>query len=288
MTKTYQAAVIIPHYNDVARLITCLNALSPVPDDVELVVVDNASTDDLSPVRAAYPQLRIIIEPQKGAGMARNAGVAGTTAPQLFFIDSDCVPAPDWVEAALDLVGQADIIGGFVGVFDETTPPRSGAQAFEAIFAFDNAAYIAQKGFSGSGNLVTSRDVFMATGPFKTGVSEDIEWCHRARSKGFNLIYAPNLKVTHPTRNDWPALAHKWRRLTQEVFGVNGNSPMARLKWAVRALLMPVSALAHIPKILRSTRISGPRDRCVAIITLMRLRLLRMVWMLRQAAGGKL
>lgn len=63
---------------------------------------------------------------------------------------------------------------------------------------------------------------------------------------------------------------------------------MARLKWAVRALLMPVSALAHIPKILRSTRISGPRDRCVAIITLMRLRLLRMVWMLRQAAGGKL
>lgn len=288
MTKTYQAAIIVPHYNDVARLMTCLDALGTVPDFVELVLVDNASTDDLSPVRDAYPQLRIIIEPQKGAAMARNAGVAATTAPQLFFLDSDCVPSADWVSAALGLVGRADIVGGFVGVFDETAPPRSGSQAFEAIFAFDNAAYIAKKGFSGTGNLLTSRDVFMATGPFKTGVSEDLDWCHRARAKGFDLIYAPNLQVSHPSRTNWTALARKWKRLTQEAYGVNGTSPIARLKWAMRALLMPVSILAHLPKILRSKQVSGPRDRCVAIGTLIRLRLLRMVWMLHQAAGGRL
>ncbi|WP_456388096.1 glycosyltransferase family 2 protein [Profundibacter sp.] len=288
MTKTYKAAIIIPHYNDVARLMTCLDALGPAPDAVELVVVDNDSTDDISPVRRAYPQLRIITETQKGAAMARNAGVTETTAPQLFFLDSDCVPSSDWIETALGIAGQADIIGGLVDVFDETPPPRTGAQAFEAIFAFNNAAYITKKGFSGAGNILTNRDVFIATGPFRTGVSEDLDWCHRARAEGFELIYAPNLKVSHPSRTDWTALARKWKRLTREAFGVNGASPVARLKWAMRAMLMPISVLAHLPKVLRSKRVSGPRDRCVAIGTLIRLRLLRMAWMLRQAAGGSL
>lgn len=288
MTKIYQAAIIIPHYNDVTRLITCLDALDPVPDTVELVVVDNGSTDDLSPVRRAYPQLRIITETQKGAAMARNAGVAETTAPRLLFLDCDCVPSSDWIDTALGIADQADIIGGLVDVFDETLPPRTGAQAFETIFAFDNADYIAQKGFSVTANILTRRDVFMATGPFRTGVSEDLDWCHRARAEGFELIYAPNLKVSHPSRTDWAALARKWKRLTQEAFGINGASPTARLKWAMRAMLMPISILAHLPKVLRSKRISGLRDRFVAAGTLIRLRMQRMVWMLRQAAGGSL
>jgi len=288
MTKTYQAAIIIPHYNDVDRLKTCLDALGPVPDAVELVVVDNNSTDSLSSIRRAYPQLRIIIETQKGAAMARNTGVAETTAPRLFFLDSDCVPSSGWIGTALGIADQADIIGGHIDVFDETSPPRTGVQAFETIFAFDNEGYISQKGFSVTANILTRRDVFMATGAFRTGVSEDLDWCHRARAKGFRLIYSPKLKVSHPSRSDWAALVRKWRRLTQEAFGVNGSSRTARLKWAMRAALMPASILAHLPKILRSKRISGPRDRLVAASTLIRLRFLRMVWMLRQAAGGDL
>jgi GT2 family glycosyltransferase len=281
-------AIIIPHYNDTARLIRCLDALAPqLAPDVELVVVDNASTHPLDPVRARFPELRIVTEPRKGAAHARNRGVEETTAPTLLFIDSDCLPAADWVAMARTTLARhkADLVGGQVSVFDETPPPRTGAQAFETVFAFDFRTYIEKKGFSGSGNLVTRRDVFLATGPFVHGVSEDLDWCRRATAKGFRLAYDDDLRVGHPSRNDWPALRRKWQRVTEELFGINGRSPARRLAWAARALTMPLSILAHTPRVLQHPDLTG-RERLRALGTLARLRLLRMVWMLGQALRG--
>lgn len=284
-----EAAVIIPHYNDVERLGRCLAALLPtVPAGVEVVVVDNGSTQSLDPVRAAHPALRIVAEPQKGAACARNRGVAETTAPQLFFLDCDCVPEPDWLTVACQLADRADLVGGTVTVFDETPAPRTGAQAFEAVFAFDNRAYIEEKGFSVTANLLTRRDVFAAVGPFTAGLSEDLDWCHRARALGYTLVHAPELRVAHPSRGDWPALRRKWHRLTAEAFGVNGPGMAARLRWALKALAMPASILAHVPKVLANPALRGARERGAALATLARLRLTRMGWMLRQAAGGTL
>ena len=280
-------AVIIPHYNDVARLARCLTALAPqLAPDVELVVVDNGSTDSLEPARAALPGVQIMTEPAKGAALARNRGVAETTAPVLAFIDSDCLPAADWVEMARKTAARSDgdLFGGRIDVFDETPPPRSGAEAFEAVFAFDWRGYIEKKGFSVTANLVTRRDVFLATGPFIHGVSEDLDWCRRATAKGFRLLPAPDLRVSHPSRQDWPALRKKWIRMTREGFELEPS----RARWALKACAMPVSALVHLPKVLASPHLSGAIERSRAAATLIRLRLLRMVWMLRQAAGGQI
>jgi GT2 family glycosyltransferase len=284
-----EAAVIIPHYNDVARLIRCLEVLAPQIDArCEVLVVDNNSTVDLAPVRAAFPELRIVTETKKGAAEARNRGVAETTAERLFFIDSDCVAAPDWIEAAFAVMDRGDLVGGHVAVFDETPPPRSGAEAFETVFAFDFRRYIEEKGFSGTGNLLTRRDVYQGTGPFIAGLSEDLDWCRRATAKGYKLVYDEGLRVGHPSRQDWTALSRKWRRLTEEGFGVNGSAPLERLKWAGKALLMPLSILAHIPKVLRHPDLRDNRERVRALLTLARLRLARMGWMLRQALFGHL
>lgn len=284
-----EAAIIIPHFNDVTRLMRCLETLAPQLDArCELVVVDNGSTDDLAPVRAAYPDLRIVTEAKKGAAEARNRGVAETTAERLFFIDSDCVADPDWIATAFGVAGQGDLVGGHVLVFDETPPPRSGAEAFETVFAFDFRRYIEEKGFSGTGNLLTRRDVYEATGPFIAGLSEDLDWCRRATAKGYSLVYAERLRVGHPSRQDWAALSRKWRRLTEEGFGVNGASLPARLRWGAKALLMPVSILAHLPKVLRHPELNGATERRRAVCTLARLRLARMGWMLRQAIFGRL
>ena len=282
-----EAAVIIPHYNDVTRLQRCLAALMPtVPPEVEVLVVDNGSSDPLDGVRRSYPDLRIVTEPRKGAAMARNRGVQETTAPQLFFLDCDCVPTPDWLATARRVAGQADIVGGTVTLFDETPPPRNGAQAFETVFAFDNRGYIATKGFSVTANLLTRRDIFAAVGDFVPGLSEDLDWCHRARAKGYGLIHVDDLRVAHPTRSDWAALCHKWHRLTAEGFGVNGTGGGARLRWAMRALAMPLSILAHAPRVLTHPHLHGAGDRRAALGTLARLRLRRMAWMLWQAMGG--
>ena len=287
------AAVIIPHYNDPERLSRCLAALLPtVPDNVEVIVVDNGSTQSLAPVRAAYPGLRIVTEPRKGAAMARNRGVTETVAPRLFFLDCDCVPAADWLATALRLADRADIIGGTITLFDETPAPRSGAEAFEAVFAFDNLAYIRDKGFSVTANMLATRKVFAAVGDFRDGVSEDFDWCSRAVAQGFSLLHQDDLRVAHPSRSDWPALRRKWHRLTVEAWGLSGGGPgvssSTRARWALRALAMPASIIVHAPRVLRSPRLRGPGERLAALATLARLRLLRCGWMLRQAAGGRL
>jgi GT2 family glycosyltransferase len=279
-------AIIIPHYNDVTRLSRCLRALAPqITADIELVVIDNGSSDSLAPARAALPALRVVTEHAKGAALARNRGVSETRAETLVFLDSDCLPSADWLAAARATAQRhdGDLFGGRIDVFDETPPPRSGAEAFEAVFAFDWRGYIETKGFTVTANMVTHRAVFDDVGPFINGVSEDLDWCRRATAKGYRLQAAPDLQVAHPSRADWPALRRKWQRLTREAYDLDGRH--ARLKWALKALAMPVSALAHLPKVIGSPQLAGPGERWRAAATLIRLRLNRMVWMLHQATG---
>lgn len=278
------AVVIIPHYNDVVRLMRCLAALMPqTHSGIEVVVVDNGSTDDLKPIQASYPGLRLLCESQKGAAHARNRGVVETLAPHLFFIDSDCLPADDWLTSACAALKLGDIVGGQIDVFDETSGLRTGAQAFEAVFAFDNHGYVRKKGFSVTANLVTRRDVFDATGPFFDGLSEDLDWCRRAVSLGHCLAYDAQLRVSHPSRKDWLALKRKWRRLTEEGFNTNGKGVSQRAFWIARALLMPGSILLHAPRVLRHPTLRDARERWRALLTLARLRVTRMGWMLKQA-----
>lgn len=285
MSKTY--AVIIPHYNDVPRLVRCLEALMPQigPDD-EVIVADNASPVSLDPISTQFPNVRIVIQPEKGAGPARNMGVAETQAQWILFIDADCVPASDWIETAKRIGKEGHVIGGRVDVFDETPAPRSGAEAFEAVFAFHMQSYLEKGAFLGAGNLVTTRTVFDGVGPFRPAVSEDKDWSQRADRAGFTLGFDNDFVVSHPSRQDWPALRHKWRRLTSEGFLLDAQGLGGRIKWFAKAFLMPVSILAHIPRVMRHGALSAP-DKMRAIGTLVKLRLMRMVWMMSQSVTGK-
>ena len=297
-----EIGIVVPHYDDPARLARCLEALAAGGglDGAEIVVVDNASPRPPAPPPAALrARLRLAVETARGAAMSRNRGVAETSAPYLLFLDADCVPAPGWLAAAraalprLSAPGGPRLIGGRVDVFDETPPPRSGAEAFEAVFAFDNRRYVEREGFSVTANLLTTRAVFEAVGGFRAGVSEDLDWCRRAVAAGHPIAYEPALAVGHPARQDWPALARKWRRLTDEAWGVHlsGRAPGmaarvgASASWAGRALLMPASVLAHLPRVARSRALDGWGERARAAATLARLRGARMGWMLAQAAG---
>ncbi|MFN0113327.1 MAG: glycosyltransferase family 2 protein [Paracoccaceae bacterium] len=281
-------AVIIPHYNDTARLDRCLSALARNDlAETEVVVVDNGSVPPPNAIVARYPFARLVAEPGRGAALARNRGVAETTSGQLVFLDADCVPADGWLSAAKDAAGRSDITGGAIDVFDETPRPRTGAQAFETVFAFNYRDYILKKGFSVTANLITNRRVFEAVGPFVDGVSEDAEWCLRARAKGFRLALDEAVRVAHPTRPDWPSLVRKWRRINREMFALKlqgAGQARGRMVWVALALAMPFSAVAHLPRLLRDRRLSTG-ERLAGAVTLVRLRALRAFWMLRQSTS---
>lgn len=280
-------AVIIPHYNDLVRLERCLSALVAQDlSDCEVVVADNATPADMDPLKTAFPQVRFVTQPERGAAAARNKGVEQTTAPWLFFLDADCVPSETWLDQARKIAAGEDTIvtGGRIEVFDETPPPRSGAEGFETVFAFDQERYIREDGFSVTANLVTSRATFETAGPMIVGLSEDVDWCRRAVAAGAMLRYDESLVAAHPTRADWPALRKKWRRMTKEGYGLNGATAAGRVKWLLKALLMPASVVLHLPRILRHPAL-GPGEKIRTAGTLLRLRLARMGWMLRQAVG---
>ncbi len=281
--------VIIPHFNDSSRLARCLTALAQGDrTDVDILVVDNGSEEPLTDIGSRFPFVRIVEEPEAGAANARNRGVAESTAPNLFFLDADCVPAQDWLSLAKATVGRADLVGGAIDVFDESPPPRSGAEAFETVFAFNYKDYIERKGFSVTANLLTTRSVFEAVGPFRHGLSEDAEWCFRARDKGFHLVLEEKLRVGHPTRADWNALKRKWRRITREMFELHrAGRPGAvgRVLWLLRAVAVAGSGIAHLPKVVLNPRLNGAGERWRGAVTLLRLRFLRAGWMGAQALG---
>lgn len=280
----HRAAVIIPHHNDPVRLTRCLGALvADAPADIDIVVVDNGPSTLPEGIETAFPQVRFLSEPQPGAAHARNRGVAETQAERLFFLDCDCVPDHGWIETALALGTHADIVGGRIALFDETPRLRTGAQAFESVFAFDNRRYIESEGFSVTANLLTTREVFEAVGQFRSGVSEDKDWCQRATRMGYRIAYAEALSVAHPTRADWDALVLKWRRLTEEGHALSSQTGR-RVAWAARALATGASAFVHAPRVLRKQGLSGA-DRVAGITVLFRLRWLRAWWMLKQVAG---
>lgn len=275
-----RVSVIIPHYQDLDRLDLCLSALqcqNGAPD-FEIVVADNMSPAGEEAVRHVIAgRAKLTIATERGAGPARNAGVAVASGTLLAFTDSDCLPDPHWLAAGIAALKHHDLVGGHMYVTTPHGRAMNGAEAFERVFAFDNRDYVRNKGFTVTANLFCSRAVFDAVGPFRVGVSEDMEWCHRARDKGYRLGYAADAIVGHPPRADWDETVRKWRRINAETYGLYRERRWGRLNWAVRSWILLPSILAHTPRIISSPLLSRPSERLAALAMLARLRLWRLV-----------
>lgn len=276
-----ELSVIVPHYSDLDRLDRCLAALAEqtlARDRYEVIVADNMSPEGIEAVRSRAAGRAAVIEAtERGAGPARNAGVAASRGATLAFTDSDCIPARDWLEQGLAALATADFVGGRMQVVAERTGARTGAEAFETVFAFDNESYVRDKHFTVTANLFCPRALFDATGPFKVGLSEDLEWCLRARAAGYRIGYADAALVGHPPRADWAALRKKWRRIHAEMFELTRARPGGRLIWLARAAVLPLSIAVHAPRVLASDALADGGERRRAIATLARIRMWRFV-----------
>ena len=98
-------SVIIPHYDDLSNLRTCLALLSKqtLPrEQFEIIIADNNSTAGLHRVRAVADGIaHVVLATQRGAGPARNAGAEAARGDYSAFLDLDCRPALDWLERGL-------------------------------------------------------------------------------------------------------------------------------------------------------------------------------------------
>lgn len=272
-------SVIIPHYNDPVGLDRCLTSLeqqSYPRQDFTIIVADNGSPQGLDAIAAVIAgRAELIHAPERGAGPARNAAVAASKTPLLAFIDSDCVAEPQWLAAGITGLDHYDFCGGPVNVLIDDPPPWTPAQAFEMVFAFDNESYVRDKGFTGSGNLFTRREVFDTVGGFRVGMSEDLEWSHRATSHGFRLGFVKGAAIGHPARRTWDELRRKWLRIQSETYALKSPNLANQIHWLARTWAMPLSIVAHTPRILRDPNLGSAANRWAAFKGLVRIRLWR-------------
>jgi hypothetical protein len=167
-------------------------------------------------------------------------------------------------------------MGGNVIVFPADPKRINAVEAFEMVFAFDNESFVRDRGFSVTANLFTRRSLFDKVGPFvKSQVSEDVEWCQRASSLGYQLGYCCEAVVEHPARPTWADVCKKTRRMEVEMFNLRVNSQSRRLRWVFRLVAYPFSAMAHTPRVLSSPSLKGFKQRLGALTVLYRLRLFR-------------
>ena len=273
-------SVIVPHFNDVERLNLCLAALqrqSLPRDRFEIIVADNGSPQGAHAISEVIAGRAVLTEVfEKGAGAARNGGVALARGQIFAFTDSDCLPDPEWLGEGVKALQNYDLVGGRMHVLVRDPAHPTPAEAFELVFAFHNDAYVRGRGFSVSANLFCRRELFACVGPFATtGVSEDTEWCLRARAMGYQIGYAERASVGHPARRNDTELFGKWRRMNQENYLLTLRGKGGRLLWLARTLALPASALVHSPRALLSPRLPTLSARLGALGVLWRLRVWR-------------
>jgi glycosyltransferase involved in cell wall biosynthesis len=101
-------SVVVPAYNEERYLEPCLRALREQGVELELVVVDNASSDATAEIAREYADL-VVREERKGVAFARERGWRSAKGEIIAFTDADTVVARDWAERLLEALQHSAI-----------------------------------------------------------------------------------------------------------------------------------------------------------------------------------
>ncbi|MDQ2051490.1 glycosyltransferase family 2 protein [Natronolimnohabitans sp. A-GB9] len=124
-----RVSVVIPTYDRAETLPRAIDsALAQTIDDIEVVVVDDGSTDETPSVLSGYedPRVRPVVHAtNQGANVARNTGIEHARGEYVAFLDSDDEWHPEKLERQLDaLEGRSE---DWVGVYCDTSYELSGS-----------------------------------------------------------------------------------------------------------------------------------------------------------------
>lgn len=224
-------SVVVPVYNDQEALGRCLGALTAAcPPDVEIIVVDDASTDESAAV-ATRPGVRLFRLPaNRGPAAARNHGAERAGGAIVLFVDSDVVVAPgvlDHVPRLLD--GRPDVAAVF-GSYDASPAAPGVVSRYKNLlhhFVHQSGRAEASTFWAGLGAI--RRRIFEEVGGFderryRHPSIEDIELGYRLRRAGHRILLDRTLQGTHLkrwtfrslVRTDVMGRAIPWSRLVLE------------------------------------------------------------------------
>jgi glycosyltransferase involved in cell wall biosynthesis len=188
-------SVVIPVYNAEKYVGAAVESvLAQTYPRIQIITVDDGSTDNSLKVLQNYPQVTVLSRPNGGIGAARNTGVAYAHGDLLAFLDSDDL----WMANKLVLQVDAmlsqdavdmpcDMVFGFVQQFispdlDESVKRRIVCPPEPM------RGYVC-------GTMLIRRELFHKVGAFSETlrVGEFVDWYARAKTLGLGEVMLPNV-----------------------------------------------------------------------------------------------
>lgn len=245
MTESYRSAprfsLIIPAYNEETYLAGLLNSVDKArtcyiggDDDIEVVVVDNASTDstaDLARMRGC----RVVAEDKRVIAAVRNAGARKARGQVFVFVDADNIIHPDTFNAIDRCLSTGRVVAGASG---------AKMQRMSLGIAATYMLMVPMVWLTGmdTGVVFCRRQDFEAIGGYNEDrlFAEDVEFLWDlmllGRTRGQKLARITSVKVIYSTRKfdehgDWHYLSLMLRFLYGVLFSQRSMDRFARTYW---------------------------------------------------------
>jgi mycofactocin system glycosyltransferase len=214
-------SILIPAYNRAAELKRCLHSLEALDypaDCLEIVVIDDASTDETEAMLRAYirqaeavgRQVRTVRNAQRrGVAISRNIGAEAARYDVLAYIDSDCVASPCWLNDLVPAFQDTGIaaVGGMMRALDRTALLGRYEDVRSSLFMGAREQQVRLEGpvsYLPSANLLMRRAAWREIGGFAPLTwGEDVDFCRRLLAANQRILYLPQGVVYHDYRTAW-------------------------------------------------------------------------------------
>ena len=208
MNQELLITVIVPVWNDIDRILLCVEALKAQTlknNEYEIFVVDNGSTDGTYEKLLSQTGITLLQESNPGSYSARNKGLKEARGKYVAFTDSDCIPDEKWLENLISCAinkPSMGIIAGDIRFFKENTLVEASALAYEELFSMDQETY-AKLGLCITANWLSDREVIINNSGFDTSLKSggDHEMSQRLTEQGLKVYFCEDAIVMHPARN---------------------------------------------------------------------------------------
>lgn len=218
-----KAAVVILNYNTAHHLAQFLpTVIEHTPKEVEIVVVDNGSTDDsVALMKQDFPAIRLIINPENyGFAGGYNHAIQRIDTEILVLLNSDIEVKAGWIEPVLSLMKEEESVAVAQPKILSQKDPKSFEYAGAAGGFLDQFGYPFCRGRIYSeveedwGQYEEQMDVFWASGAaffirkkifdhlqgFDESYfahMEEIDLCWRIKRAGYRIVAVPSAQVHH-------------------------------------------------------------------------------------------
>ena len=197
-------SVVVPAYNCPDHVRFCLSRLANSKfRNAEVIVIDDASTDETADVAKQFGARVIRMEQNAGPGSARNRAVELAHGELVFFIDADVGVHPDTLGAVVQAFEEDPGIDALFGSYDESPAAPNLLSQYRNLlhhWTHQQAQENATTFWTGCG--AARRSVFLLHGGFDNELYvrpsiEDIEFGMRLSQAGHRIHIKKNVQVTH-------------------------------------------------------------------------------------------